>query len=101
MSTHCYSYKLYLKYNLPCSRFTSLFAFRFKMGDSIRSMSSQFSTSSRRTSAMSDISESDIRRLEELREIGKKAKNEARGMDVESLTSGMSTMSKGKRRFRV
>lgn len=50
---------------------------------------------------MSDISESDIRRLEELREIGKKAKNEARGMDVESLTSGMSTMSKGKRRFRV
>ena len=48
---------------------------------------------------MSDVSESDLRRLEELREVGKKAKNEARGIDADSMHSGMSTMSKGKTPF--
>ena len=46
-------------------------------------------------SRMSDISESDIARLEELREIGKKAKTEARDMDLESLGS---TVSKNERK---
>ena len=48
-------------------------------------------------SRMSDISESDIARLEELREIGKKAKTEARDMDLESL-GGCSTVSKNERK---
>ena len=48
-------------------------------------------------SRMSDISESDIARLEELREIGKRAKTEARDMDLESL-GGCSTVSKNERK---
>ena len=48
-------------------------------------------------SRMSDISESDIARLEELREIGKKAKTEARDMDLESI-GGCSTVSKNERK---
>lgn len=47
---------------------------------------------------MSDVSESDLRRLEELREIGKQAKHEARDLDIESMASGTSTLSKAERK---
>ena len=45
--------------------------------------------SSRRSSTTSDFSESDFKRLEELREIGKSAKREARDLDIESMPDSM------------
>lgn len=45
--------------------------------------------SSRRSSTTSDFSESDFKRLEELRDIGKSAKNEARELDIESMPDSM------------
>jgi len=45
--------------------------------------------SSRRSSTTSDFSESDFKRLEELRDIGKNAKNEARDLDIESMPDSM------------
>ena len=45
--------------------------------------------SSRRSSTTSDFSESDFKRLEELRDIGKNAKSEARDLDIESMPDSM------------
>ena len=66
------------------------------MSDSVRSNYSNFSTCSRRTS-MTEVSEADLRRLEELREIGKKAKN--KDSDIHS-ESALSTLSKCKLSFK-
>ena len=60
------------------------------MGDSVRSNMSSFSMMSRRSS--SDFSETDLKRLEELREIGKSAKSRAADLDS---NSAVSTLSKG------